>query len=132
VNNLRRIWQGNRTTAARRRCLPADEPRSPRCRNIATPAPRYRSAIPLPLTTSPPAASLLIRHLYERLVELEALAVTADEAVTMLPAGPTGRYRRTLARLYALAGRTAGQASATLGLGEELVKLAPRSGWVRS
>jgi hypothetical protein len=34
------------------------------------------------------ATSILIRRLYDALVELEALAVTADEAVTMLPAGP--------------------------------------------
>jgi hypothetical protein len=46
------------------------------------------------------ATSILIRRLYDALVELEALAVTADAAVTMLPAGPTGRYKRTLARLY--------------------------------
>jgi hypothetical protein len=59
------------------------------------------------------ATSLLIRRIYDALVELEALAVTADETVTMLPAGPTGRYKRTLARLYALVGRTAGRASAT-------------------
>jgi hypothetical protein len=51
------------------------------------------------------ATSLLIRRLYDALVELEALAVTADEAVTML------------------VGRTAGQTSTTLGLGEELIAL---------
>ena len=50
---------------------------------------------------------LRIRCIYDALVELEALAITADEAVTMLPAGPTGRYKRTLARLYSLVGRTA-------------------------
>jgi len=49
--------------------------------------------------------------------------MTADEAVSMLPAGPTGRHKRTLTRLYTLVGRTAGQASATLELGEELVDL---------
>jgi len=41
----------------------------------------------------------------------------------MLPAGPTGKHKRTLTRLYTLVGRTAGQASATLELGEELVDL---------
>jgi hypothetical protein len=69
------------------------------------------------------ATSLLIRRLYDALVELEALAMTADEAVTMLPAGPTGRHKRTVARLYSLVGRTAGQASSVLELGEELVAL---------
>lgn len=41
----------------------------------------------------------------------------------MLPPGPSGRRKRTLARLYTLVGRTAGRASATLELGEELVAL---------
>jgi len=54
------------------------------------------------------AASLLIKRLYDALIELEALAITADEAVTMLPAGPTGRHKRTLTRLYTMVGRTAG------------------------
>lgn len=44
-------------------------------------------------------------------------------AVTMLPAGPTGKYKRTLARLYSLVGRTAGHATAVLELGEELIAL---------
>lgn len=66
---------------------------------------------------------LRIRRIYDALVELEALAITADEAVTQLPAGPTGRYKRTLTRLYSLVGRTAGQATAVLELGEELVDL---------
>ena len=51
------------------------------------------------------------------------LAMTADEAVSMLPAGPTGRHKRTLTRLYTLVNRTAGQASSTLELGEELVHM---------
>jgi len=66
---------------------------------------------------------LRIRRIYEALVELEALAITADEAVNNLPAGPTGRYKRTLARLYSLVGQTAGRATAVLELGEELVDL---------
>jgi hypothetical protein len=41
----------------------------------------------------------------------------------MLPAGPTGRHKRTLTRLYTLVNRTSGQASATLKLGEELIDL---------
>jgi hypothetical protein len=75
-----------------------------------------RPKVPKRLSPDNLATSILIRRLYDALVELEALAVTADEAVTMLPAGPTGRYKRTLARLYSLVGRTAGQANATLGL----------------
>lgn len=66
---------------------------------------------------------LRIRRIYDALVELEALAITADEAVTSLPAGPTGRHKRTLARLYSLVGQTAGRATAVLELGEELVDL---------
>jgi hypothetical protein len=49
-----------------------------------------------PLTTSPSAFG---SGVYDALVELEALAITADEAVTSLPVGPTGRHKRTLARL---------------------------------
>jgi hypothetical protein len=66
---------------------------------------------------------LRIRRIYDALVELEALAITADEAVTNLPVTPTGRHKRTVARLYALVGRTAGQATAVLELGEDLVDL---------
>lgn len=40
-------------------------------------------------------ATSLIKRLYDALVELEALAITADEAVTMLPAGPTTSRGRT-------------------------------------
>jgi hypothetical protein len=45
---------------------------------------------------------ILINQLYEDLVEVEALAVTADEAVTELPPRPPSKYGRTLARLYTL------------------------------
>jgi len=44
-------------------------------------------------------AGVLIQLVYDDLVEVEALAVTADEAVTQLPVRPRGRYGRTLARL---------------------------------
>ena len=68
---------------------------------------------------------------YENLVEVEALAVTADEAVTVtadeavtnLPPRPRGRYGRTLARLYTLVGKTSGRAQGALERGEELVAL---------
>ncbi len=67
------------------------------------------------------AYGLLIRRLYESLVEIEALAVTADEAVTNLPPSPSGKYKQTLTRLYSLVGRAAGRASEALEVGEELL-----------
>jgi hypothetical protein len=67
--------------------------------------------------------SLLINQLYEDLVEVEALAVTADEAVTELPPRPRGKYGRILARLYTLVGKTSGRAQGALERGEELVAM---------
>jgi hypothetical protein len=113
VDDPRRIWRGNRTTAARQRVLAADEPRSPRCRSIATPGRRYPDA----------ETGVLIRLLYEDLVEVEALAVTADEAVTNLPPRPRGKYGKTLARLYTLVSKTSGRAQGALERGEELIAL---------
>jgi hypothetical protein len=66
---------------------------------------------------------LRIRRIYDALVELEALAIGADEAVTNLPVTPTGRHKRTIARLYSLVGQTSGRATAVLELGEDLVDL---------
>ena len=66
---------------------------------------------------------VLIALLYDDLVEVEALAVTADEAVTNLPPSPRGKYGRTLARLYTLVGKTSGRAQGALERGEELVAL---------
>lgn len=66
---------------------------------------------------------LLINQLYEDLVEVEALAVTADEAVTQLPPKPRGKYGKTLARLYTLVGKTSGRAQGALERGEELVAM---------
>jgi hypothetical protein len=66
---------------------------------------------------------LRIRRIYDALVELEALAIGADEAVTNLPVTPTGRHKRTIARLYSLVGQTSGRATAVLELGEELIDL---------
>ena len=90
-----------------------DEPRSPRCRSIATPG---RRPTPDNLDAE---AGILIRLLYEDLVEVEALAVTADEAVTQLPPMPRGRYGKILARLYTLVGKTSGRAQGALERGEE-------------
>jgi hypothetical protein len=66
---------------------------------------------------------VLIRLLYEDLVEVEALAVTADEAVTNLPPRSRGKYGKTLARLYTLVSKTSGRAQGALERGEELVAL---------
>jgi hypothetical protein len=66
---------------------------------------------------------ILIRRLYDDLVELEALSVTADECVTMLPPNPPGRDKRTLTKLYTLVGRLASRAYDALERGEELVAL---------
>ena len=66
---------------------------------------------------------ILINQLYEDLVEVEALAVTADEAVTQLPPKPRGKYGKTLARLYTLVGKTSGRAQGALERGEELVAM---------
>ena len=68
-----------------------------------------------PLPDNPDVETgVLIRLLYDDLVEVEALAVTADEAVTQLPPMPGGKYGRTLARLYTLVGKTSGRAQGAL------------------
>jgi hypothetical protein len=84
-----------------------------------------RPKVPKRTTPDNPDAkiSVLIRLLYEDLVEVEALAVTADEAVTNLPARQRGKYGRTLARLYTLVGKTSGREQGALERGEELVAL---------
>lgn len=68
-----------------------------------------------------PDLGVLTALVYEDLVEVEALAVTADEAVSNLPPRPRGRYGRTLARLYTLVGKTSGRAQGALERVEELV-----------
>ena len=68
-------------------------------------------------------AGVLIRLVYDDLVEVEALAVTADEAVTNLPPRPRGKYGQTLARLYTLVGKTSGRAQGALERAEALVAL---------
>ncbi|HEU4735004.1 MAG TPA: hypothetical protein VFT22_44230 [Kofleriaceae bacterium] len=54
-------------------------------------------------------------------VEVEALAVTADEACTQLPSRPSGKYGRIIARLFTLVGKTSGRAQVALERDEELV-----------
>jgi len=98
--------------------LAADEPRS---HDEEASQPRARlSKRPTPDNFDP---GVLIALLYEDLVEVKALAITADECVTSLPPRPSGKYGRTMARLYTLVGKTAGRASAALERGEELVAL---------
>ncbi len=62
-----------------------------------------------------------LERLYNELVDVEALAHAAGEAVTELSANSSPRKRRSFARLYALVTRTASEASAALTLGENLV-----------
>lgn len=59
--------------------------------------------------------------LYTELIEVEALAHAAGEAVTLLPSASSPKARRRFARLYSLVTKTADQATATLTLGESLV-----------
>jgi hypothetical protein len=66
---------------------------------------------------------LLISQLYDDLVEVEALAITADEACTQLPPKPSGKYGRIAVRLYTFVGKTAGMATVALGRSEDLVAL---------
>ena len=65
----------------------------------------------------------LIDRLYDDLVEVEALAVIADECVNSLPSSPSGKYKRTMARLYTLVSKTSGRAQVVLERVEELVAL---------
>lgn len=83
-----------------------------------------RPRLPKPPTPDNFDPGFLIRRLYDDLVEIEALAVTADEAVTMLPPNPTGKkHKQTVARLYSLVGKTASRVFAALERGEELVAM---------
>jgi hypothetical protein len=67
--------------------------------------------------------SVPIARLYDDLVEVEALAVTADEAATMLPPTPSAKRKRILARLTTLVSKTCSKACAALERVEELVAL---------
>ena len=68
-----------------------------------------------------PDPGTMMERLYGDLVELEGIAVTADECVTALPVLPTGRYGRTLRRLYVLVSATAGRASEMLERSEDML-----------
>jgi hypothetical protein len=73
---------------------------------------------PSPTTPTPASWS---SALYGDPVELEGIAVTADECVTSLPVFPTGKYKRTPRRLYVLVGATAGRASEVLERSEDML-----------
>jgi hypothetical protein len=83
---------------------------------------------PRPSVPKPPAPDNFnpgdaLELLYTELIEVEALAHAAGEAVTLLPSTSSVQVRRRFARLYSLVTRTADQAAATLTLGENLVTL---------
>jgi hypothetical protein len=59
--------------------------------------------------------------LYGELVEVEALARAAGEAVTLLPSTASAKLRRIFARLHVLVTRTENEASTALTLSENLV-----------
>lgn len=80
--------------------------------------PRKRLPKPPPVDN----LGLTIRLLYDDLVEIEALAITADEAATALPVPSSkGKHQRALARLFTLVQKTSGSASAALARAEELL-----------
>lgn len=83
--------------------------------------PRPKVSRQHPANNFDPAILTTVSLVYEGLVEVEALAVTADEAVTNLPSRPRGKHGRTLARLYTLVSKTSGRALDVLERGEELV-----------
>ena len=62
-----------------------------------------------------------IGRLYRELVEVEALAIAADEAATMLPPTPSVKHKRTLDRLITLVSKTAHQASEALEESEDMI-----------
>jgi len=66
-------------------------------------------------------SGLAIERLYRELVEVEALAIAADEAVTMLPPAPTAKHKRILARLFTLVTKTADQATEALEKSEDML-----------
>lgn len=80
-----------------------------------------RAKVPKRPTPDNPDPGTLLERLYGDLVELEGIAVTADECVTSLPVLPTGKYKRTLRRLYVLVGATAGRASEVLERSEDML-----------
>jgi hypothetical protein len=64
---------------------------------------------------------LAFGRLYRELVEVEAFAIAADEAATMLPPNPSVKHKRILDRLITLVSKTASQASEALEKSEEMI-----------
>jgi hypothetical protein len=62
-----------------------------------------------------------LERLYSELVDVEAFAHAASEAVALLPSTSSAKLRRMFARLYALVSKTADQANIALTLSEQLV-----------
>ena len=62
-----------------------------------------------------------IGRLYRELVEVEDLAIAADEAATMLPAPPSAKHKRPLARRYTLVSQTANRAGWALEKREDMI-----------
>jgi hypothetical protein len=87
--------------AAERRIAPAAGPWSRRCLDIAPP----RQKVPKQPPALNPDPGALIERFHADLVELEDIAITADECVTALPVIPRGKYQRTTKRLYLLVAR---------------------------
>jgi hypothetical protein len=80
-----------------------------------------RSSVPNPLAPDNFNPGDALELLYTELIEVEALAHAAGEAVTLLPSASSAKVRRRFARLYSLVTKTADQATATLSLGDNLV-----------
>jgi len=81
--------------------------------------PQTRLSKPSPSDNFDPG--LAFGRLYRELVEVEALAIAADEAATMLPPNPSVKHKRILDRLITLVSKTAGQASAALEESEDMI-----------
>jgi hypothetical protein len=62
-----------------------------------------------------------LESLHTRIVELEAIAHAAGEAVTRLPHASTPTQRRDLARIYTLVTRVANDATAAAAQGDKLI-----------
>jgi hypothetical protein len=66
-----------------------------------------------------PAAAL--ESLHTEIVDIEALAHAAGEAVTLLPRPDNPEQRRNLARIYTLVTKLASEISTTVAYGDDLI-----------
>jgi len=81
--------------------------------------PQARLSKPSPSDNFDPG--IAVARLYSELVEVEALAIAADEAATMLPPNSSVKQKRILARLIMLVSKTASQASEALEESEDVI-----------